>query len=41
MSHVLIAPVIIGSALPLGGGFVLILQRWVLRKVPERQSSWN
>jgi len=41
MPHIVIAPVIIGSALTVGGALVLIFHRWVLQRVPERVSNWS
>jgi hypothetical protein len=41
MPHIVIATVLIGSALTVGGALVLIFHRWLLHRVPERVSNWS
>jgi quinol-cytochrome oxidoreductase complex cytochrome b subunit len=41
MPHVVVAPLIIGSVLTVGGVLVLVFHRWVLKRVPERSSNWD
>jgi hypothetical protein len=41
MPHIVVAPLIIGSVLTVGGVLVLVFHRWVLKRFPERSSNWD